>query len=93
MGLFKSKDERKQNKNEIRERLLNEFLEYRNLEKLSEEDKQYVDGIREDLEYVTAHMIKGSEAEVFQANMLQTLTEQNWLIIKLLNNINNKLDK
>ncbi|RXI70504.1 hypothetical protein [Clostridium tetani] len=93
MGLFKSKEERKQDKKELEERLLNEFLQYRNLEGLCEKDKKFVDEIREDLGYTTANTIKGSEAEIFQANMLQTILEQNWLIIKLLNDINNKLDK
>lgn len=94
MGLIKSKEERQRKRQEYAEKLLNDFLEVRNLEGLSDEDKNYVDiAIKDSLESMPSHFKNSLEAEVTQIDMLLTLIEQNWLVIKLLNEINKKLDK
>lgn len=90
---FKSKEERKQEDKERQERLLKEFIETRNLENLSESDKEFLDLIRENVEDITRYSVKGSDAEIRQLEMMNVIAEQNWLIIKLLNDINNKLDR
>ena len=90
---FKNKEERKQEDKERQERLLKEFIETRNLENLSENDKEFMDLIRENVEDITRYSVKGSDAEIRQLEMMNVIAEQNWLIIKLLNDINNKLDR
>ena len=90
---FKSKEERKQEDKERQERLLKEFIETRNLENLSESDKEFLDLIRKNVEDITRYSVKGSDAEIRQLEMMNVIAEQNWLIIKLLNDINNKLDR
>ena len=90
---FKSKEERKQEDKERQERLLKEFIETRNLENLSESDKEFLDLIRENVEDITRYSVKGSDVEIRQLEMMNVIAEQNWLIIKLLNDINNKLDR
>lgn len=93
MTLFKSKEERKQENKERQEKLLKEFIETRNLENLSENDKEFLDLIRENVEDITRYSVKGSDAEIRQLEMMNVIAEQNWLIIKLLNDINKKLDR
>lgn len=93
MALFKSKEERKQENKERQERLLKEFIETRNLENLSESDKEFLDLIRENVEDITRYSVKGSDVEIRQLEMMNVIAEQNWLIIKLLNDINKKLDR
>ena len=90
---FKSKEERKQEDKERQERVLKEFIETRNLENLSESDKEFLDLIRENVEDITRYSVKGSGAEIRQLEMMNVIAEQNWLIIKLLNDINKKLDR
>jgi len=90
---FKSKEERKQEDKERQERLLKEFIETRNLENLSESDKEFLDLIRENVEDITRYSVKGSDVEIRQLEMMNVIAEQNWLIIKLLNDINKKLDR
>ena len=90
---FKSKEERKQEDKERQERLLKEFIETRNLENLSESDKEFLDLIRENVEDITRYSVKGSDAEIRQLEMMNVIAEQNWLIIKLLNDINKELDR
>lgn len=90
---FKSKEERKQEDKERQERLLKEFIETRNLENLSESDKEFLDLIRENVEDITRYSVKGSDVEIRQLEMMNVIAEQNWLIIKLLNDINNKLGR
>jgi hypothetical protein len=90
---FKSKEERKQEDKERQERLLKEFIETRNLENLSESDKEFLDLIRENVEDITRYSVKGSDVEIRQLEMMNVIAEQNWLIIKLLNDINKELDR
>lgn len=90
---FKNKEERKQGNKERQEKLLKEFIKTRNLENLSESDKEFMDLIRENVEDITRYSVKGSDVEIRQLEMMNVIAEQNWLIIKLLNDINNKLDR
>ena len=93
MALFKSKEERKQENKERQEKLLKEFIETRNLENLSESDKEFLDLIRKNVEDITRYSVKGSDVEIRQLEMMNVIAEQNWLIIKLLNDINKELDR
>lgn len=93
MNPFKSKEEKKQIKAERQERLTNEFLENKNLEGLNEVDKEFASKINDNLFDVMRYTIKGTQGEIAQLDMQSIIVEQNWLIIKLLNEINNKLDK
>ena len=90
---FKNKEERKQGNKERQEKLLKEFIKTRNLENLSESDKEFLDLIRENVEDITRYSVKGSDVEIRQLEMMNVIAEQNWLIIKLLNDINKKLDR
>ncbi|MGB9813533.1 MAG: hypothetical protein ACPLRZ_07620 [Thermovenabulum sp.] len=93
MGLFKSKDEKEAQRKE----LLNAKMALYNLQNLSQEDKEVVNGIMEGLrgsgliEFGT--IFHGKAEDVAKLGYLRALLEQNWLIIKLLNEINQKLDK
>lgn len=93
VALFKRKEERTQDKKELQEKLLDNFLVDRNLKSLSEEDIEVVDEIRQDLESALAQRVRGTEGEIAQTELLTILTEQNWVVIKLLNEIKQKLDK
>lgn len=93
MALFKSKGERKQLREERRENVIKEFFNTRNLDNLAEEDKEFVNLIREEIESTTGYRVRGTEGEIALIEQMDILIEQNWLIIKLLNDINNKLDK
>jgi|GEM_PF-3521346 polynucleotide 5'-kinase involved in rRNA processing len=93
MAIFKSREERQRERQEHEANLLSEFLKTRNLEELTEDDKRFVGLIQDGLESVTMYSTRGSEAEVAQTEIMMALTEQNWLIIKLLNDISQKLDR
>ena len=93
MAIFKNKEERKQENKERQEKLLKEFIETRNLENLLEIDKEFIGLIREDVEDISMYRVKGTQGEIAQLEMMNIIAEQNWLMIKLLNDINNKLDK
>jgi len=93
MALFKSREERKQIREERRENVIKEFFNTRNLDNLAEEDKEFVNLIREEIESTTGYRVRGTEGEIALIEQMDILIEQNWLIIKLLNDINNKLDK
>lgn len=89
MSIFKrkSKEERKQER-------FDNFIKNTNLHELKEEDKEYAFDVNQELEDSQgSHMVRASEGEVAQLEMMSTLINQNWLMIKLLNEINNKLDK
>ena len=92
MAIFKSKEEREQSRAEYRQRLLNEFAQNKNLQTLKENDKEFANAINENLENVICSA-RGKEGEMAQVDMMGVLAEQNWLIIKLLSEINQKLDK
>lgn len=93
MALFKSKEERQKEKLEQHQKALKEFLETRNLENLSEKDIEFIDLLREEIENATLYSIKGSEGELKQVELMLIMIEQNWLIIKLLSEISQRLDK
>ena len=96
MGLIKSKEEKKQAKEEQRQKKFNEFIDETDLQLLRDKDKNFTYGIKEYLEssqnYGLLHSIKGSESEIAQLEATNALIEQNWVIIKLLNEINEKID-
>ena len=93
MALFKSKEEKKRTREERQENAIKEFFNTRNLDNLTEEDKEFVNLIREEIEETTRYMVKGKQEEIMQLEMMNILIEQNWLIIKLLNEISQRLDK
>lgn len=93
MALFKSKGERKQLREERRENVIKEFFNTRNLDNLAEEDKEFVNLIREEIESTTGYRVRGTEGEIALIEQIDVLIEQNWLIIKLLNEISQRLDK
>ena len=93
MALFKSKGERKQLREERRENVIKEFFNTRNLDNLAEEDKEFVNLIREEIESTTGYRVRGTEGEIALIEQIDILIEQNWLIIKLLNEISQRLDK
>lgn len=82
--------EKKTNREEKQQESIDEYFELRGLDKLSEREKELVDTLREKFEDTTMYSFKGSEAEVRQIEMMQILMEQNYMIIKLLNDIKNK---
>jgi len=93
MALFKSREERKQIREERRENVIKEFFNTRNLDNLAEEDKEFVNLIREEIESTTGYRVRGTEGEIALIEQMDILIEQNWLIIKLLNEISQRLDK
>lgn len=92
-GFKERKQKRKAEQQEREEKLLHEFLETRNLTEISQGNKEFVDLIRQQFEEATRYSIRGSEVDIQQVELMVTLIEQNWLIIKLLNEINKKLDR
>ncbi|WP_407310920.1 hypothetical protein [Desulfosporosinus sp. SB140] len=90
MALFKSKDEKENEKLEK----LNEKMAKYGLENLSLEDKEKVKLILMGL-MGTGLMdfgiaLSGKSEDIAKLNYLGALVEQNWIIIKLLNDIKNK---
>lgn len=85
MNFFKSKEEKEQEKlNKI-----NEKIKKLGLEDLTEEEKEYVLNIY-DLELEDLDIIAGtgrSEEDNTKINYLYLLIEQNWLLLKKLNNM------
>lgn len=82
--------EKKTNREEKQQERINEYFELRGLDELTEREKELVDTLREEFEETTRYSFKGSEAEIRQIEMMQILMEQNYMIIKLLNDIKNK---
>ncbi len=64
MALFKSREERKQIREERRENVIKEFFNTRNLDNLAEEDKEFVNLIREEIESTTGYRVRGTEGEI-----------------------------
>lgn len=93
MGLFKGKEEKETQKLEK----LNMKMAQYGLQNLSQEDKEKVEKILLGLmgngliEFGT--ILSGKPEDVAKLSYLGALVEQNWLIIKLLNEIKEKLDK
>lgn len=84
MGLFKSKEEKEQEK----QAKMQQWLKDRDLEDLSEDDYAQVDRIKTELwdtEFIGAlNLIAGSDKELQRnmQNILLGISEQNWLLIK-----------
>lgn len=89
MALFKSKGEKEEEKQEK----LDEFMSQLNLENLSQEDKKFAKLITYNLWGTGLARFGASAEDGANIGLLKALIEQNWMIIKLLNEINNKLDK
>lgn len=85
----KNKGKRSDKKKRQIQEELKEHISIRNLEGLSEKDKERASGLMYEL-YDPYYSTRGSESEIRQIEMLNTIVEQNWLIIKLLNEINQK---
>ncbi|ORN13313.1 hypothetical protein [Lentilactobacillus parabuchneri] len=103
MGLFKSKEEKEQK----REQKVKRFLAQHDLDDLNPKSYQLVknimsqNGLIDLLAYSLGARIHGSDAENMIINNLQTIVEQNWLLIKqndtlqkqnaeIINNLKNK---
>lgn len=84
MGLFKSKEEKEQK----REQKVKRFLAQHDLDDLNPKSYQLVknimsqNGLIDVLAYNLGARIHGSDAENMIINNLQTIVEQNWLMIK-----------
>ena len=89
MNPFKSKEQRQEKKQEKLEELMAKY----NLENLSQEDKETAQLITYNL-WGTGLISLGAKAEdSANIGLLTAIVEQNFMMIKLLNEINNKLDK
>lgn len=90
MAFFKNKEEKEIKKQEK----LDELMKRYNLEDLSPKDKESVKLISMGLAGTGLIHLTSSKAEdVAKLSLLEALVDQNWIIIKLLNEINEKLDK
>lgn len=89
MGLFGNKKERKVRKEEKKRQELEEHIKTRGLEYLPAEEKERVASLIDSI-YDPYYRIRGSEVEIRQIELLSTIVEQNWMIIKMLNEINTK---
>lgn len=93
MGIFNNED----TKQDKQQKKLEEYKKKFNLESLNEEDLETIKKISNRL--LSSNLLElgsmfGTPAiEQAQANYLITLVEQNWLIIKKLDEISNKLNK
>ena len=93
MALFKSKDEKEEEKLEK----INQKMEQIGLQDLSMEDKKRIKLILTRLSG-TGLMdfgitLSGKAEDITKISYLGTLVEQNWVVIKLLDEISNKLDR
>lgn len=93
MAFFKSKDEKERQKEEIRQKNLNDFLTLRKLEDISAKDKEVTEMLMDLIEDRSIFSTKGSEAEIRQLELMSAISEQNFMIIRLLNEISDKLNK
>jgi len=92
MGIFKSDEEKEEEKLEKLNKKLNQY----NLTNLSADDKKEVSAIIVRLMGNSLIELGGGLGEkgedIAKISCLKALTEQNWLIIKLLSEIKDKLD-
>lgn len=98
MGLFGGKEAKKETKEEKKERKAREILEKYELYNMSTTYANAVKNIS--LELAGTDMIKfGSQLndmkneDILKTSYLNALIEQNWIIIRQLNEISKKLDK
>lgn len=89
MALFKSKEEKEDEKLEK----INQKMAQYGLDDLSQEDKERVRLTLKLLTGTTLIAITGSAEDNAKIGLMQAMIEQNFMIIKLLNEINTKLDK
>ena len=89
MALFKSKEEKEEKKQEK----LDEFMSQFNLENLSQEDKEFERSITYKLWGTGLTRFGASAEDAANIGLMQAMIDQNFLIIKLLDEINSKLDK
>ena len=81
-------------KNEERtQESIEEITSRYNLDALSQEEKEYVSSLIKGMSGTTAIGFTSSAEDTAKIGLLQTIIEQNFLTIKLLNEISNKLDK
>ena len=86
MAFFKNKEEKEEDK---LKRLDIQMSQY-NLKDLSEEDKKEVHSILYGLLGTGMIAISSKPEDAAKIDLLKVLIEQNWMIIKLLNEIKNK---
>lgn len=86
MALFKSKDE----KEELKIEKINQKMAQYGLENLDMEDKERVRNMMKGDIGNTLIAITSSAEDNAKIGLLQTITDQNFMIIKLLNEIKNK---
>lgn len=84
---------RKDKKEEKRQEKLEEMMSRYNLNELSPEDKEYARMIVKSMAGTSLIGLTSNAEDMAKIGLSQTLVEQNFLIIKLLNEISNKLDK
>lgn len=89
MNPFKN---RKDKKEEKKQESIEDLTSRHNLNELSLEDKEYVTSLIEGMRGTTAIGFTSSAEDTAKIGLLQTIIEQNFLTIKLLNEISNKLD-
>lgn len=94
MGLFNSKE----NKEEKKQQEIEKFMERYQLDEISDQDLVIIKKIATDL--MGNNLLKAGMALSFakaeeqaKVTYLSALVEQNWIMIRQLNNISSKLDK
>jgi hypothetical protein len=99
MSLIKSKEERKQiqeskkqKRAEYGQMLIDDFAKEKNLQALQDNDKRFGYYISENIDQI-GNRAKGKPGEMAQFSEIEMITEQNWMIIKLLNEIKDELKK
>ena len=94
MALFSSKE----NKDDKKQQEINKFMEKYQLEEIDDKDLVIIKKIATDL--IGNNLLKAGMALSFakaeeqaKVSYLSALVNQNWIMIRQLNNISNKLDK
>lgn len=94
MALFNSKE----NKDDKKQQEINKFMEKYQLEEIDDKDLVIIKKIATDL--IGNNLLKAGMALSFakaeeqaKVSYLSALVNQNWIMIRQLNNISNKLDK
>lgn len=94
MALFNSKE----NKEDKKQQEINKFMEKYQLEEIDDKDLVIIKKIATDL--IGNNLLKAGMALSFakaeeqaKVSYLSALVNQNWIMIRQLNNISNKLDK
>lgn len=93
MALFGNREEKKQQKEDKKQEKLEQLMAGYNLDDLSQEDKEYARMVIKSLSGTTLIGLGSNAQDMAKIGLSQTIVDQNFLIIKLLNEINQKLDK